>query len=98
MNTSQHARTYREHLKASLVLGLPLIGSHLAQMSVNLTDTIMVGWYGVTELAAVTLAGSIFFVFFIVGSGFAMAVMPMVASGRPALQRLQVRRYVRMGL
>lgn len=98
MNTSQHARTYREHLKASLVLGLPLIGSHLAQMSVNLTDTIMVGWYGVTELAAVTLAGSIFFVFFIVGSGFAMAVMPMVASAEGQGDRLQVRRYVRMGL
>ncbi|MCA8867633.1 MAG: MATE family efflux transporter [Rhodobacteraceae bacterium] len=87
-----------KHIRASLVLGLPLIGSNLAQMAVNLTDTIMVGWYGIDELAAVTLATSIYFVFFIVGSGFAMAVMPMVASAEGANDKKQVRRVVRMGL
>lgn len=90
--------SYRAHLKATLVLGLPLIGSLMAQMAVGLTDTVMVGWYGVEELAAVVLATSIYFVFFIVGSGFAMAVMPMVANAEGEGDKLQVRRYVRMGL
>ncbi len=90
--------TYRAHLKATMVLGLPLIGSLLAQVAVGVTDTVMVGWYGVTELAAVALASSIYFVFFIVGSGFAMAVMPMAAAAEGEGDRLQVRRYVRMGL
>jgi len=86
------------HLKATLVLGVPLVASHLAQMLVHLTDTIMVGWYGVDELAAVVLASSIFFAFFIVGSGFAMAVMPMVATAEGEGDKTQVRRVVRMGL
>lgn len=93
-----HDMTYRAHVRATLVLGLPLIGGHLAQMLVHLTDTIMVGWYGVEELAAVVLAGSIYFVFFIVGSGFAFAVMPMVASAAGAADDLRVRRVTRMGL
>jgi len=81
-----------------MVLGLPIIGSHVAQMLVHLTDTIMVGWYGVAELAAIVLATSVFFVFFIVGSGFAMAVMPMAASAAASDDHVQVRRVVRMGL
>ena len=35
------------HLRATLALGLPLIGSMLAQIAITLTDTVMMGWYGV---------------------------------------------------
>jgi len=54
--------TYPRHLRAILVLGLPLIGGHLAQFAIGLTDTVMLGWYGVEALAAVTLAATLFFV------------------------------------
>ena len=80
MNSKIEKIAWGEHLKATLILGLPITGSHLAQMAIGLTDTVMVGWYGVDELAAVALASSLFFVFFIVGSGPAMAVMPMAAT------------------
>jgi len=86
------------HARATLVLGVPLVGSHLAQYAITLTDTLMLGWYGVTELAALTVAGALFFVLFIVGSGFAWAVMPMVASAAAAGDDIQVRRVTRMGL
>lgn len=86
------------HLKATLLLGLPIVGSHLAQMLITLTDTVMMGWYGIDELAAVVLASSIFFVLFIVGSGFAFAIMPMAASAEGEGDTKQVRRVVRMGL
>ncbi len=88
----------RRHARALLVLGLPLIGSHLGQVAIHTTDTIMLGWYGVTELAALVLAGPIFYVLFIMGSGFAWAVMPMVASYASAGEETQVRRVTRMGL
>ncbi len=87
-----------QHARALLTLGLPLIGSHLGQMAIHTTDTVMLGWYGVEELAALVLAGPAFFVFFIVGSGFAWAVMPMVASYAGTGQGAQVRRVTRMGL
>lgn len=81
-----------------MVLGLPLIGSHLAQFAIQVTDTLMIGWYDVTALAALTVAGSVYFVIFIVGSGFAWAVMPMVASAAGTEDDRQVRRVTRMGL
>ena len=90
--------TYSAHARAILALGLPLIGSHLAQMALHVTDTVLLGWYGVNELAAVVLATSTFFVIFILGSGFAQAVMPLVATALGRGDETQVRRDTRMGL
>lgn len=84
--------------RALLALGLPLIGSHLAQIAIHITDTVMVGWYDVTALAGLTVAGAMFFVLFLVGSGFAWAVMPMVAAAAGTEDDVQVRRVTRMGL
>lgn len=90
--------TLSGHARATLALGLPLIGSHLAQMALHVTDTVMMGWYGVTELAALVLGSSSFFVIFILGSGFAQAVMPLVAAARGRGDETQIRRDTRMGL
>ncbi len=90
--------TYPAHARATLVLGLPLVGSHLAQMALHVTDTVMLGWYGVVELASVVLGASSFFVVFVLGSGFAKAVMPMVAAALGRGDEVQVRRATRMGL
>ena len=93
------ARTpYRQHLRAVLGLGVPLVGSHLAQFAITLSDAVMLGWYSVAALAAEVLGGTLFFVLFIMGSGFAWAVMPMVASADAAGEAAQVRRVTRMGL
>lgn len=90
--------TRTTHARETLVLGLPLIGSHLAQMALHVTDTVMVGWYGVVPLAAVVLGASSFFIIFVVGSGFAKAVMPLVAAAMGQGDEVQVRRDTRMGL
>ena len=88
----------RGHIRAITLLGLPLIGGHLAQMAIGVTDTVMLGWYSVEALAAITLAHTYFFVFFIFGSGFAMAVMPMVATYLSEDDERSVRRCTRMAL
>ncbi|WP_299623407.1 MATE family efflux transporter [uncultured Tateyamaria sp.] len=90
--------SYPAHMRAIMVLGLPLIGGHLGQVAIGVTDTVMLGWYGVDELAAQTVAGSYFFVLFLVGSGFAWAVMPMVASYQAEDDEVSLRRATRMGL
>ncbi|MGB5066755.1 MAG: MATE family efflux transporter, partial [Albidovulum sp.] len=84
--------------RSLLGLALPLIGSHLAQMILHVTDTVMLGWYGVEELAAVVLGASTFFVLFILGSGFAIGVMGMVASALGRGDEVQVRRDTRMAM
>ncbi len=92
------AMSFPAHTKAIAVLGLPLIGGHLAQMAIGVTDTVMLGWYGVEALAAVTIASTYFFVLFIFGSGFAWAVMPMVATFHAEGDETSIRRATRMGL
>jgi MATE family multidrug resistance protein len=94
----------RAHARALLTLGLPLVGGHLAQFAIGATDTLMLGWYGVEDLAGGVLGSSVFFVFFIVGSGFAWAVMPMVAAESEAPEddgsggATRIRRVTRMAL
>ena len=84
--------TYGGHARAIAVLGLPLVGGHLAQFAIGLTDTVMLGWYGVEELAAVTLAGSYFFILFMLGGGLAIAIMPLVAASEAQGDDVSIRR------
>ena len=92
------AQTYQEHTGAIWKLGMPLILSNLAMFAIHITDTVMLGWYDVTALAASTIAGTLFFVTFIVGAGFAQAVTPLVAAAAEDDDDVQVRRVTRMGL
>jgi MATE family multidrug resistance protein len=85
-----------EHLRRTLKLGAPLIGSHLAQTTVGIVDTIMLGWYSVIALAASVLGSMVFFTVFILGSGFSAAALPKVAASQNDAQR--VRRITRMTL
>ena len=86
------------HLRETLVLGMPLAGASLAQMALHVTNVVMVGWYGMVPLAAVVLGASSYFIVFVLGSGFAKAVMPLVASALGRGDEAQVRRDTRMGL
>ena len=86
------------HARALVVLALPLIGSHVAQVMLQVTTTIMLGWYGVEELGAGVLATSTFMILFFLGSGFAQAVLPMASASLALGDERQVRRDVRMGM
>ncbi|SLN39677.1 Multidrug resistance protein MdtK [Roseovarius albus] len=91
------ATSYRHHTRALALLALPLVGSHLAQLAITLTDAAMLGWYSVEALAGEILGGTLFYVVFIVGSGFAFAIMPLVAAAAEIDDQTQVRRITRMG-
>ena len=89
---------WANHARALGALGVPLIGSNLANFAIHLTDIVLLGWYDVNALAAVTLAISLYFVVFLMGSGFGWAVTPLVAAAAVAGDDVQVRRVTRMGL
>jgi len=89
---------FLSNARAVLALGLPLVGSHVAQFALHVTDTIMLGWYGVTDLAAGALGATFFFVLFTLGSGYGMAVMPLVATANASGNETDVRRVTRMGM
>ena len=87
-----------QNIQKLFVLGLPIVGSNLAMMLIGVTDIVMVGWHSVEELAALILATTLFFNIFILGSGVAFAVMPMVSSAAAVGDDTTVRRSTRMAL
>ncbi|MFN3526579.1 MAG: MATE family efflux transporter [Paracoccus sp. (in: a-proteobacteria)] len=89
---------YRPHVIATLSLGLPLIGSHLARMAIGVGDTVMIGWYGVEPLAALVLATSFFHILFFLGMGFGTGVMGLIAAHVASGRETEVRRGARMAL
>ncbi|MDG1936588.1 MAG: MATE family efflux transporter [Paracoccaceae bacterium] len=90
--------SYSESFRSLHRLGAPLVVGHFAHMAIGVTDSLMLGWFSVEALAATVLGHTIFFVIFIVGAGFAAAVMPVVASAIAQGDSIQARRVMRMGL
>lgn len=79
-----------------LALSVPLAGSLVAQVALGATDTLMMGRYGVAELAALTIATSFWFLFFLAVSGFSWAALPMIAAASEKGDDREVRRVTRM--
>lgn len=94
----QNRSSFFAQARALLMLALPIVGGHLAQMALHLTDTILMGWYGVTELAALVLAGAAYYLFFVTGTGISAALMGMLAASLGRGDDRQVRRDTRMAL
>lgn len=92
-----HDASWGGHVRATLALGLPLIGAQLAQIAINVTDTLMVGRLGAAELAAAVLGTQSFFLVWVFGIGFAQAVTPLAAAAEGRGDVAGVRRSVRMG-
>lgn len=90
-------QTWRTHLRETVLLSLPLVGIQLSQAIIGITDTVMVGWLGAPELAALVLATSFYFTLLIVGIGFSAAVLPLAATARGADDDIMLRRAIRMG-
>lgn len=97
-NVVASTMTYRDHVHRLLALGLPLVGASVTAFLINMTDTIMLGWYSVTSLAAATVATSLWFVTFIVGAGFGRAVTPIVAAAIEQKDDTTARWVLRMGV
>ncbi|TBN37767.1 MATE family efflux transporter [Paracoccus subflavus] len=86
------------HVLATLSLGLPLIGSHLARMAIGVADTVMIGWYGVETLAGLVIATSFFHILFFLGMGFGTGVLGLIATAIARGDETDVRRSARMAL
>lgn len=91
-------RSWRSEIKPIVLLGLPLISAQLAQIAINITNTLVLGRLGADALAASVLGWQLFFVVWIFGSGFGFAVMPFVAGAASSRDPKGVSRYAQMGL
>lgn len=85
-------------LRRTTALAAPLILAQLAQVSMTLIDTLMVGRLGNEALAAIALGSSVFMVALIVGMGVMFAVSPTVSQAHGAGNEVMVARATRQGL
>jgi len=75
---------WRAEAKATLVLGLPLVGSQLAHIAQTSTDILMMGWVGPETLAAGSLGFNLWVTLFVFAMGVAYAGGGPMAQARGA--------------
>lgn len=73
-------KRYKEDYKALIKLGLPVLVTQLCVITVSFADTLMVGAYGLDELAASAFVNSLFLVVLVMLMGFAGGVTPLIGA------------------
>jgi MATE family multidrug resistance protein len=97
--TNPLVRPWRSELRATLALAWPLVLSNLTMMLIGVTDVILLGWLGPSELAAGALGHNLAMLCAIFCMGLVTATAPLMASekGRMAHSVRDIRRTVRQG-
>jgi multidrug resistance protein, MATE family len=82
--------TLKDHFRITLTLAYPVMLSQLGQVAVGVADSMMVGRLGAVQLAAASLANSIFFVIMMFGIGISMGITPLIsiADGKEKTKRI----------
>lgn len=65
--------------KRLFALAIPIFFAQLAMTSLGVVDTIMSGWVGTDDLAAIGLGSSIILPIFMIPTGILLAITPLVA-------------------
>lgn len=73
-------KAYKEEYKSLFRLGLPVLVTQLGVIVVSFADTMMVGAYGVDELAAAAFVNSLFVIFIVMQIGFAQGLTPLIGA------------------
>ena len=84
--------------RTTIRLAIPLIIGQLGQMLIGLSDTLMLGWLGVTQLAASSFANTIIYLPMMLGIGMSMAVSIRVSQARGANEPAAARAALRHGI
>lgn len=91
-------RTYLPFYKRNLKVALPVILTQLGAALVGLADSIMVGHYSTTDLAAVSFSNAIFFTVMVFSMGTMMGVTPLVGYSYGAKEEDRITSYWTNGL
>lgn len=72
-------QTIKEHIKNTVQLSYPVIIGQAGLIMMGVVDNLLVGGLGASNLAAASIANSLFILIFILGIGICTAVTPLVA-------------------
>ena len=90
--------TYKETYIGLLRLGLPVLVTQVGIIVVSFADTMMVGAYGLDELAAAAFVNSFFMVAVVMQIGFAGGITPLIGALYSKGKRHEAGRTLRAGL
>lgn len=71
---------YKQHYKALLALGLPIVVGQLGMIVLSFADTLMVGHYSTEALAAASFVNNLFNLCIIFSTGFSYGLTPVVSA------------------
>lgn len=87
----------KPHYKAHLRLAIPVMFSQMGHVVVQITDSMMLGHYDTTALAASTFGSSVFVIGLVVCIGFSFAMTPLVGAAAGARDVKAAARWFRAG-
>ena len=88
---------YLKEFKNLIFLATPLVLAQLAQNTMSLVDTVMVGKLGGDKLSGMAIGSTTFFFVLMLFSGVLYAVNPLVANAVGANEKEKIPRIVRQG-
>lgn len=89
---------YAGHHRALVSLGTPIVVGQIGNIILGFADTLMVGHYGMMELAAASFVNNIFMLFIILAMGFSYGLTPIIGSMTGRGERDGIGGVVRNGL
>lgn len=72
--------TYKQHYKALISLGIPIVIGQLGVIVLGFADTLMIGHHSTPELAAASFVNSVFMLCIIFCTGFSYGLTPVVGT------------------
>ena len=70
---------YKQHYKALIFLGLPIVIGQLGVIILGFADTLMIGHHSTEELGAASFVNNVFTLCIIFSTGFSYGLTPIVA-------------------
>lgn len=98
MSRTQFWKKYREEYVTLMKLGFPVMLTQLGVIVMSFADTMMVGAYGVEQLASSAFVNSLFIIPMVMLSGLAAGITPLVGALYTRNDRYAVGRIARAGL
>lgn len=96
----KNSRWSRLQAESSLLLKLamPILLAQWALTGLGVIDTLMSGWVGTNDLAAIGLGSSIMFPVFMFSTGILLAITPLVAKANGQVQNRKITEFLYQGL
>ena len=69
---------YKEHYKALISLGLPIVIGQIGVIVLGFADTLMIGHHSTIELGAASFVNNVFNLVIIFSTGFSYGLTPIV--------------------